>query len=223
MIAVSDLSVIAGRFRLGPVSFTIAAGAHAVIMGPSGAGKTTVLESICGLRRTESGRVVIAGRDVTELPPGERGIGFVPQDGALFPHLSVRENAAFALKVRQQSPAAIATRVSELAMQFGLTNLLDRRVTDLSGGEKQRVALARAVAARPAVLLLDEPFSALDVPGRETLRQHLQFLREDEGLTILHVTHDPADADALATQLIVLETHPGPHLPPTPVQLRSRG
>ncbi len=204
MIAVSGLSVIAGRFRLAPVSFTVAAGAHAVIMGPSGAGKTTVLEAICGLRRAESGRVVIAGRDVTQLPPAERGIGFVPQDSALFPHLSVRENAAFALKVRRQSPGAIAGRVSELAMQFGLTHLLDRRVTDLSGGERQRVALARAVAARPAVLLLDEPFSALDVPGRDTLRQHLQCLREEGGLTILQVTHDPADADTLATQLIGL-------------------
>ena len=204
MISVSDLCVTAGKFRLAHVSFAVPAGAHAVLMGPSGCGKTTTLEAICGLRRVESGRIVIADRDVTPLPPAERGIGFVPQDGALFPHLTVRENAAFALKVRQQSPADTAARVDELAAQFGLTQLLDRRVTDLSGGEKQRVALARAVAFRPSVLLLDEPFSALDVPGRELLRRHLVGLREQEGITILHVTHDPTDAESLATQVIVL-------------------
>ena len=202
MIAVSDLCVVAGKFRLENVSFTIAAGAHAVLMGPSGVGKTTTMEAICGLRRIESGRIVIAEKDVTRLSPAERRIGFVPQDGVLFPHLTVRENAAFALKVRRQSPADIVSRVNELAVQFGLTQLLDRRVTDLSGGEKQRVALARAVAFRPPVLLLDEPFSALDVPGRESLRQHLQQLRARDGITILHVTHDPADAEALATQVI---------------------
>ena len=202
MIEVSDLCVTAGKFRLAHVSFTVPGGAHAVLMGPSGTGKTTTLEAICGLLGIESGRVVIADKDVTLLPPAERGIGFVPQDGALFPHLTVGENVAFALEVRRQSAADIAARVNELAMQFGLTQLLDRRVTDLSGGEKQRVALARAIAFRPQVLLLDEPFSALDVSGRETLRQHLQRLREMDGITILHVTHDPADAEALATQVI---------------------
>lgn len=202
MISVSGLCVAAGKFRLESVSFTIAAGAHAVLMGPSGSGKTTTLEAICGLRPVESGRIVIADRDVTRLPPAERNIGFVPQDGALFSHLTVRENAAFALKARRQSLPEIVARVDELAAQLGLALLLDRRVTDLSGGEKQRVALARAMAFRPPVLLLDEPFSALDVPGRELLRQHLQRLRGEEGITILHVTHDPSDADALATQVI---------------------
>ncbi len=204
MIAVSDLRVTAGKFCLANVSFVIPTGGHAVLMGPSGVGKTTTLEAICGLRRIESGRVLIADKDVTPLPPAARGIGFVPQDGALFPHLTVRENAAFALKVRGQAPASILSRVNELASRFGFKQLLDRRVTDLSGGEKQRVALARAVAARPPVLLLDEPLSALDVHGREILRQHLQRLREEERITILHVTHDPADAEALATQVISL-------------------
>lgn len=204
MIAVTGLCVTVGKFRMANVSFAVSSGAHAVLMGPSGAGKTTTLEAICGLRRIESGRIVIAGEDVTQLLPAERGIGFVPQDGALFPHLTVRENAAFALKVRRRPPAEIASRVDELATQLGLTQLLDRRVTDLSGGEKQRVALARAVAFGPPVLLLDEPFSSLDVPGRETLRLHLQRLREHEKITILHVTHDPADAASPATQVISL-------------------
>ena len=204
MIAVSDLFVTAGKFRLRHVSFVVPSGAHAVLMGPSGTGKTTTLEAICGLRSVDSGRIVIAEREVTHLAPAARNLGFVPQDGALFPHLTERENAGFALKVRGQSAAEIITRVEELAAQFGLTPLLDRRVTDLSGGEKQRVALARALASRPPVLLLDEPFSALDVPGRGILRQHLQRLRELNGITILHVTHDPADAEAPGTQVISL-------------------
>ena len=204
MIEVEGLCVTAGKFRLAHVSFSIARGAHAVLMGPSGTGKTTLLEAICGLRRIDSGRIVIDGKDVRGLPPAARHIGFVPQDGALFPHLSVRGNVGFALKTRRQPAAGIARRVLDLAAWFGLTPLLDRRVTDLSGGEKQRVALARAVAFRPTVLLLDEPFSALDLPGRDSLRQHLQRLRLQDGLTILHVTHDPGDAAALATQTIIL-------------------
>ena len=204
MITVSGLCVTAGAFRLRDVSFTIAAGEHAVLMGPSGTGKTTLVEAICGLRAVDSGSVFLADRDITFLPPAQRAIGFVPQDGALFPHLSVRENAAFALTVRRTPKREITARIEELATQLGLTNLLDRRVTDLSGGEKQRVALARALAFRPPVLLLDEPFSALDVPGRETLRDHLQGIRKEAGITILHVTHDPSDAESLATRWIQL-------------------
>lgn len=202
MIAVSSLFVYAGKFRLENVNFSVAAGMHAVLMGPSGSGKTTTLEAIAGLRTVESGRIVVAGKDVTRLPPAERNIGFVPQDGALFPHLPVRGNVAFALKVRRWSPPDIAARVEELAAQFGLTSLLDRAVTDLSGGEKQRVALARAVAFRPPVLLLDEPLSALDVPGRELLQEQLGQLRREQGITILHVTHDPVEADTLTGEVI---------------------
>jgi ABC-type sugar transport system ATPase subunit len=202
MIAVSGLCVAAGKFRLSDVSFRVEAGAHAVLSGPSGSGKTTTLEAICGLRRIVSGKIEIAGREVTDLPPAARQIGFVPQDGALFPHLNVRENAGFALRVRRRPPAEIAARVEELARPLGLTNLLDRRVTDLSGGEKQRVALARALAFRPPVLLLDEPFSALDRNARLELRGMLQRLRSEQGVTILHVTHDAADAESLATQII---------------------
>ena len=204
MISVSGLCVLAGTFRLSRISFDIPAGSHAMLMGPSGAGKTTALEAICGLRRIESGQIFIAGRNVTRLPPAARKIGFVPQEGALFPHLTVRGNVAFALGILGQSSDAIAARVHELAGQFGITALLDRPVTDLSGGEKQRIALARALAARPPVLLLDEPLSALDATGRESLRVQLQRLREEENMTLLHVTHDQTEAKALGTMVIEL-------------------
>jgi ABC-type sugar transport system ATPase subunit len=204
MIAVSSLCVTAGKFRLSGISFHVAAGGHAVIMGPSGAGKTTLLEAICGLRDVASGAVVIGGRDITGLPPAARHIGFVPQDGALFPHLTVRKNTSFALEVKKWSRENLTTRVESLAAHLGLTALLDRPVQGLSGGERQRVALARALAARPPVLLLDEPLSALDSESRQNLRETLQRIRAEEGVTILHVTHDAADAESLATQLIQL-------------------
>jgi molybdate/tungstate transport system ATP-binding protein len=204
MIAVSNLCMTAGSFRLENISFDVAEGSHAVLMGPSGAGKTTTLEALCGLRRIESGSIVIAGRDITALPPAERGIGFVPQDGALFPHLTVRENAGFALRVKKWEREKITARVDELADELGITPLLNRPVGGLSGGEKQRVALARAMASHPRVLLLDEPFSALDSASRQSLRESLQTLRRHDGVTILHVTHDAADAESLATQIIHL-------------------
>lgn len=204
MIAVSGLTVSAGNFRLEDISFTVAAAEHAVLTGPSGTGKTTTLEAICGLRRAGAGQIFIAGQDVTDLPPAQRNLGFVPQDGALFPHLTVRENAAFALRVKKWDRSRQAARVEELAAELGIAALLDRRTGGLSGGEKQRVALARALAARPPVLLLDEPLSALDSASRETLRTVLQTIRQKEGVTILHVTHDPADAESLATRLIRL-------------------
>jgi ABC-type sugar transport system ATPase subunit len=207
MIQVSGLCVAAGNFRLNDLSFRIEAGAHAVLSGPSGSGKTTTLEAICGLRKVMAGTIEIAGRDVTDLPPAARHIGFVPQDGALFSHLSVRGNAAFALRIRRCPAAEIGTRIEELAASLGLTHLLDRPIAGLSGGERQRVALARAMAFRPPVLLLDEPFSALDRAARLELREILQRLRSEQGATILHVTHDEADAESLATQII---HHPRP-------------
>jgi ABC-type sugar transport system ATPase subunit len=211
MIAVTDLCITAGRFRLEKLTFEVAEGSHAVLMGPSGAGKTTTLEAICGLRRVTSGTVEIAGRDITGLPPAERNIGFVPQDGALFPHLNVRENVGFAPVVKGWHRERRGARVAELAWQLRIEPLLDRPVAGLSGGEKQRVALARALAVRPPVLLLDEPLSALDAESRQELRDILQNVRRDGGVTLLHVTHDATDAESLATQIIRL---PSPHAGP---------
>ncbi len=205
MIRFDNIVWHAGAFRLEGVSFTIPAQRYAVLMGRTGCGKTTLLEILCGLRPTASGRVWIGGRDVTDEPPGARGIGYVPQDGALFPTMRVREQIGFALRLRHRPAAEIGQRVKELAGQLGVTHLLDRRPQHLSGGERQRVALGRALAAKPGVLLLDEPLSALDEEMRDDLAALLRRIQREHGLTALHITHSRAEAAQLADVLFRLE------------------
>ncbi len=197
MIELRDLSVTAGSFSLDRVHCQVPAGAYGVLMGPTGCGKTTVLEIICGLRRAASGQVLVDGRDVTRESPGNRGVGYVPQDGALFPTMTVREHLGFALKIRRQSLALIQERVASLASELSITHLLDRRPHGLSGGERQRVALGRALAANPPVLLLDEPFSALDADMRGEMRKLLKQIHRQHRVTIFHVTHDREEAEDL--------------------------
>jgi len=168
-----------------------------VLMGSTGCGKTTLLEILCGLRSPTSGRVVLDGVDVTDLEPRERGIGYVPQDLALFPGLRVREQIGFAPKLRGVPPEELNQRVTHLAEQFGIAPLLDRLPDMLSGGEKQRVALARALAAQPKLLLLDEPLSALDESMRAEAVVLLQRVQSEHSLTVLHVTHSSSEAAAL--------------------------
>lgn len=188
-----------GRTILEQVSVSIPSGAYAMLMGPTGCGKTTLLEIICGLRQPSSGRVVLDGKDVTELEPRERGIGYVPQDLALFPGLLVREQIGFAPRLRGVPQADVDAQVAQLASQFGISHLLDRLPDLLSGGEKQRVALARALAARPRMLLLDEPLSALDEAMRAEAVALLQGVQQAHSLTVLHVTHSSSEAAALGT------------------------
>lgn len=204
-IRFDTLSWHAGSFRLDSVSFTVPAGSYAVLMGKTGCGKTTLLEILCGLRRAAGGRVFIGARDVTELPPGERGIGYVPQDGALFPTLTVREQLGFALMIRHRPEAEIAARVKELADHLGVAHLLERLPQHLSGGERQRVALGRALAAKPSVLLLDEPLSALDEELRDDLAGLLKRVQRELGLTALHITHSRHEAGQLADVVFRME------------------
>ena len=205
MIEVRGLSIAVGTFSLNDVSFTVETGRCAALMGRTGCGKTTILEAICGLRRMVSGRVLLQGRDVTGLRPGQRGIGYVPQDRALFSTMTVREHLEFALRVRSCSRKDIEARVVELANLLGLTPLLQRRPAGLSGGESQRVALGRAMSFDPVVLLLDEPLSALDDQTREEMYALLRKVRERTGVTTLHVTHHRNEAERLADQVLVLE------------------
>ena len=205
MISLRRITVRAGSFVLRNVSLEISPGQYVVLMGKTGCGKTTLLEALCGLRAVEQGLIVMDGREVTHLQPGARNVGYVPQDVALFPTMSVRKQLAFALKVRKYSRAQIVARVDQLAAELGLTALLDRKPQGLSGGEAQRVALGRAMAAWPSVLVLDEPIHALD---RATHMQMCEFLRQQcrqRGLTALHVTHDPEEARVLADRLLVLQ------------------
>ena len=172
------------------LSFAFDAGTLNVLLGPSGCGKSTTLRLIAGLETADSGRITIAGRDVTNLPPAERNIAMVFQSYALFPHLSVSENIVFGLKVRNVAPDEIARRLKRIAELLGLTSLLDRKPSQLSGGQQQRVAVARALGGEPAILLADEPTGNLDSRNGEAVMDLLEELHR-EGATICMVTHDP--------------------------------
>jgi ABC-type sugar transport system ATPase subunit len=204
MISVRNLSFRFGAFALNGISFDVPQGAYAVLMGRTGSGKTTILEAIAGLRRPSGGTVILGRRDVTHLPPGQRGVGYVPQDRVLFSTMSVYENIAFALSIQKRPRAEIARRVNELASLLGVGHLLQRRPQGLSGGEAQRVALGRALAADPAVLLLDEPLSALDDDTRAEMHDLLCEVRLRTKVTTLHVTHHRSDAERLGTCVLVL-------------------
>lgn len=198
MIELKNIAIEAGDFRLNDISFQIESGKYAVLMGRTGRGKTTILESICGLRRVTAGTIIVQGVDVTDWSPADREIGYVPQDLALFPTMTVGEHLRFALHVRKAAKSLLTSRTAELAEMLGIVHLLDRRIDGLSGGESQRVALGRALSFRPAVLLLDEPLSALDESTRNEMQTLLQTIQETTGVTTLHVTHSESEASALA-------------------------
>lgn len=204
MIALRKVSVRAGGFVLRDISLEIASGSHTALMGRTGAGKTTLLEAVCGLRPVFEGQIVVGGRDVTEEPPAARGVGLVPQDGALFQHLTVREHLAFALVLRRWDRDRASSRVDELAGWLGLRPILDRRPAGLSGGEAQRVALGRALAFHPDILCLDEPLSALDDDTRSEICEVLTDLRRRTQVTILHITHNRREAERLADRILLL-------------------
>lgn len=199
MIRIDDLCLQQGNFRLRALSLDIPDGGYGILMGPSGCGKTTVLECVAGLRPYRTGCITIGERPVDGLVPGARDIGYVPQDRALFPGLPVYRQLAFALEIRRLPPERIARRVEELAQLLGIEKLLDRMPSHLSGGEAQRVALGRALAAQPRALLLDEPLSNLDVTLHDDMCELLQHLHRETGVTVLHVTHHPAEAAQLGT------------------------
>jgi len=204
MIELLDVSVTAGEFSLSGISFRIDSGQYAVLMGQTGRGKTTILEAICGLRKINSGQILVHGCDVTEASPADRQIGYVPQDLALFPTLNVRQHLEFALRLRKKSTQEVAERVDELAEVLGIGQLLQRSVRGLSGGESQRVALGRALSFRPSVLLLDEPLSALDEATRFEMHELLTRVKQKSHVTTLHVTHSVEDAEALADRRLTL-------------------
>ncbi|MCO6044155.1 ATP-binding cassette domain-containing protein [Aeoliella sp. ICT_H6.2] len=205
MIECQSLSVVVADFRLAEVSLAIPTGEYGVLMGRTGSGKTTLLEAICGLRPLAGGTVRLAGRDVTALRPGDRHLGYVPQEAALFPRMTVRDNLGFALGVAGRPAAEIRSRTDQLAEQLHVTHLLPRRATGLSGGEQQRVALGRALAARPAVLLLDEPLAALDEQTRTQMIELLREVHAASETTTLHVTHNMSEAEALADVRLSIE------------------
>lgn len=186
------------------VDFVVPAGSLTALLGPSGSGKSTLLRAIAGLDTPDSGTITINGRDVTNIAPQRRGIGFVFQHYAAFKHLTVRDNVAFGLKVRKVAKSDIKDRVDNLLEVVGLAGFQTRYPNQLSGGQRQRMALARALAVDPQVLLLDEPFGALDAKVREDLRAWLRRLHDEVHVTTVLVTHDQAEALDVADRIAVL-------------------
>lgn len=205
MIDISKLCIEAGEFQLKDVSLTVPTGQYGVLMGSTGSGKTTILESVIGLRRISAGKIELHEREVTTLDTAVRGVGYVPQDGALFPTMTVRDHLDFALMIRNAPKDACESRVTELANLLGIEHLLDRKPRGLSGGERQRVALGRALSFRPKVLCLDEPLSALDDETRERMCGLLEEVQKQTGATTLHVTHNSSEARRLADCLFRIE------------------
>lgn len=204
MIETRQLTLRLGQFHLNEVSLRVEEGQYFVLLGPTGAGKTVLVECIAGFHRPQAGSVWLDDSDVTLLKPEERRIGYVPQDYALFPHLTVQENIEFGLRLTKMRPEAQGSRVAELVDLLHISPLLSRLPLTLSGGEKQRVALARALAVRPRVLLLDEPLSAVDEQMRERLCVELRALHDRTGTTIIHVCHNFEETLAVADRVGVI-------------------
>jgi molybdate/tungstate transport system ATP-binding protein len=204
MIRVENLSVRLLQFRLKNVCLALEENEFFVLMGPTGAGKTVLLEAVAGLIQVDGGKIFIGERDVTRLPSEKRGVGIVYQDQALFPHFNVRENITYGLRFHHVGKKEGQKRLKELTGLLAIDHLLSRLPLNLSGGEKQRIALARALIVKPDILLLDEPLSAIDPIFREEIRRALKDLHKNSGTTFLMVTHDFGEALALADRGAVL-------------------
>ncbi|NLE45957.1 MAG: ABC transporter ATP-binding protein [Chloroflexi bacterium] len=191
-------------WRLDDITFAVERGEIMCLLGPSGCGKTTLLRLIAGLERPEHGRLVLAGRDVTDVPTHLRGLGLMFQEYALFPHQDVFGNVAFGLRMHGLSGAALRARVDDVLELVGLAGFEKRDVAQLSGGERQRVALARSLAPEPALLMLDEPLGALDRAMRERLLDELPGILQRAGVTAITVTHDQEEAFAIADRLVLM-------------------
>jgi molybdate/tungstate transport system ATP-binding protein len=204
MISIKNLKVNLGDFLLQDINLDIEPGEYFIILGPTGAGKTVLLESIAGLYPVLGGNVWVGDKEITGLSPEKREIGIVYQDQVLFPHLSVEKNIAFGLKMRKCPKNETKAKVDAIVEVVGISHLLKRSPATLSGGEKQKVALARALVIQPKVLLLDEPLSALDPETRERMQRELRGIHSRIELTIIHVTHDFEEAIALGHRVAVL-------------------
>ncbi len=205
MIQVEGLSISLGGFHLEEIDLRVEPGESFFLLGPSGSGKTLLLETLLGVHRPRGGRVLLDGKEVTDVPPERRGIAYVPQDLALFPHLTVRQNVLFGLAARATAGREAGDRLDHWIQLLDLDSVIGRKdVRTLSGGELQRVTLARALITEPRVLLMDEPFSALDASLRRRLQIEFRDLQRRLGLTLVQVTHDPEEAFLMADRMAIL-------------------
>ena len=203
---ITDLEVSYGATPvLRKVSLQVAAGEFVALLGPSGCGKTTLLRAVSGFVPVQSGRISVAGRDITHAPPDQRGMAMVFQSYALWPHMTTAQNLGYGLKLRRVAKPDIARRVAEILAMLKLEGFGERNVTQLSGGQRQRVALGRALAISPELLLLDEPLSNLDARIREEVRHEIKALQAKLGITTIHVTHDREEAMVMADRIAILD------------------
>jgi ABC-type sugar transport system ATPase subunit len=201
-IQIDGLAFGIGSFAIRDFSLAIPSGEYVVLSGPNGAGKSVLVKLICGLYRPTAGAIRICGTDVTELPPWQRPIGYVPQDGLLFPNRDVFGNLAFGLELRPGTREDRRTEVEKMAKFLGVSRLLHRMPVGLSGGERQKVSLGRALILQPKVLLLDEPVSAIDESGRDLLCRELRRIQQEIGITTLHISHNSQETALVADRVV---------------------
>ena len=204
MIRIENVAIRLGEFNLRDINLHIDEGEYFVLLGPTGAGKSVLLECIAGIYKQDSGSILINGQDVTHRYPEERNLGYVPQDYALFPNMTVRQNLNYGLKARKKSLADMRENVDAMMKRLGITHLQNRVPLFLSGGEKQRVALGRALITRPGLLLLDEPLRALDENLRSQLAEDLRKIQRDSNRTFLHVCHSFDEASLVADRIAIM-------------------
>ena len=202
MLQLNNIHISQGQFEIKDYNLHLQKGEYVVLMGKTGCGKTTILEAVCGLRKITAGTIILAGEEITHLKPADRNIGYVPQEGVLFETMSVEENINFPLRIRKWSKAQQKERTEYLCDMMGISYLLGRGVTKLSGGEKQRVALARALSFEPEILCLDEPMSALDEETRPLMYALIEEIRAQLNITALHVSHSLSEAQTLGDRIV---------------------
>lgn len=215
-LQIHDLSMHAGTFQVANISLTIPGGEYFTLMGRTGSGKSLLLKAICGLAQIEHGRIEICGQNVTALEPRFRNIGYVPQNGGLFPHLNVGQNILFPLCVRGVKKNDAQALIQSLIDMLGLAPLLHRAIAGLSGGERQKVALARALACQPQLLILDEPVCALDEPARYEICDELRRVQRELKVATLHICHSRAEAEQVSDRVGVM--HDGRLIETGPLQ-----
>ncbi|PQO45949.1 ATP-binding cassette domain-containing protein [Blastopirellula marina] len=205
MIQLHEVEIQAGEMRVGPIDLRIEQPAYVIVCGPTGSGKTTLVETLAGLRKQRRGQIVLGGVDVTRMRPADRDIGYVPQDSVLFESMTIRQNLAFGLNARGVGRGDQQRIVEFLAHRLEIERLLHRKPYGLSGGERKRVAIGRAIATAPDFLLLDEPFSALDPPTRHSMRQLILDLQLETNCTVVQVSHHEEDINALADVVVRMQ------------------
>ncbi len=204
MLEVNDISLRAGAFTLGGINLTVASKEYFVLMGATGSGKSLLVKAICGIIPIRSGSIHISGRDVTNLEPGKRQVGYVPQNSCLFPHQSVLENILFPLRIRKINSKTALEKVGPIVEALKISSLLHRGTLNLSGGERQKVALARAMSFSPGLLVLDEPVSALDEPTRREICGLLKTIQQDFSVATIHICHNLEEARIVSDRVAII-------------------